>query len=30
MKRAGIIAKLKSAEPEHRAHGVGALYLFSS
>ncbi len=30
MKRAEIISKLKSAEPELRAHGVGALYLFGS
>ncbi len=30
MDRAEVIAKLKSVEPELRAHGVGALYLFGS
>jgi predicted nucleotidyltransferase len=30
MDRAELIAKLKSVEPELRAHGVGALYLFGS
>ena len=30
MNRTQIIAKLKSVEPELRAHGVGALYLFGS
>jgi predicted nucleotidyltransferase len=30
MDRARVIAKLKSVEPELRAHGVGALYLFGS
>jgi len=30
MDRAQVIAKLKSVEPELRAHGVGALFLFGS
>jgi predicted nucleotidyltransferase len=30
MDRAEVIAKLKSAEPRLRAHGVAALYLFGS
>jgi uncharacterized protein len=30
MDRAEVIAKLKSVEPDLRAHGVGALYLFGS
>ena len=30
MNRADVIAKLKSAEPKLRAHGVAALYLFGS
>lgn len=30
MDRTEVIAKLKSVEPELRAHGVGALYLFGS
>jgi uncharacterized protein len=30
MDRAQVIAKLKAAEPELRAHGVSALYLFGS
>jgi len=30
MKRAEIITRLKVAEPELQAHGIGALYLFGS
>ena len=30
MRRAEAIARLKAAEPEIRAHGVGGLYLFGS
>jgi uncharacterized protein len=30
MNRAEIVAKLKSIEPQLRAHGVAALYLFGS
>jgi predicted nucleotidyltransferase len=30
MNRAEVIARLKSAEPQLRAHGVAALYLFGS
>ena len=30
MTRAEVIAKLKTIEPQLRAHGVGALYLFGS
>jgi predicted nucleotidyltransferase len=30
MKRAEVIEKLKSVEPDLRAHGVAALYLFGS
>jgi predicted nucleotidyltransferase len=30
MRRAEVIAQLKAAEPEMRAHGVGGLYLFGS
>jgi hypothetical protein len=30
MNRADVIAKLKSAEPTLKAHGVAALYLFGS
>lgn len=30
MKRADVVARLKSVEPALRAHGVGALYLFGS
>jgi predicted nucleotidyltransferase len=30
MNRNEIIAKLNAVEPQLRAHGVGALYLFSS
>ena len=30
MKRAEVIAKLKTIEPQLRAHGIGALYLFGS
>jgi len=30
MERANVIAKLKAIEPQLRAHGVAALYLFGS